>query len=186
MAALIRNQDRFLGRRSLIVTGERAQESPARAHYAVFEPDRSDTRTGTRRQRHVDHWRPVQGASETGVWAALRRHGIVPAPAYRLGWSRLSCLGCIFGSPNQWASLRFIAPDRFERIAGYEQRFHRTIQRNRDVVALADRGRPYPALVAQPDLARRAMQVSWREPVRVDPSAWTLPAGAFGDGAGPT
>ena len=35
----------------------------------------------------------------------MRRHGILPAPAYRLGWSRLSCIACIFGSPNQWAEL---------------------------------------------------------------------------------
>jgi len=59
MAALVRNQDRFLDRRTLIVTGERAQESRARAHYATFETDRTDTRAGTRRRRHVDHWRPV-------------------------------------------------------------------------------------------------------------------------------
>lgn len=186
MAALVCNQLRFLGRRTLIVTGERAQESRARARYAMFEPDRSDTRDGTRRRRHVDHWRPIHRYAEAEVWASLRRHGIVPAPAYRLGWSRLSCLGCIFGSPNQWASLRFIAPERFKRIASYERQFGRTIQRSHDVVALADRGRPYPALVAQPDLARRAMRAEWHEAVRIDPAAWTLPAGAFGEGAGPT
>lgn len=37
MAALIRNQDRFLNSRTLIVTGERAEESKARASYAPFE-----------------------------------------------------------------------------------------------------------------------------------------------------
>ena len=94
MAALIRNQDRFLDRRTLIVTGERAQEGRARAGYATFEPHRSDTRDGIRRRRHVDHWRPVHGLQEAEVWAMLRRHGIVPAPAYRLGWSRLSCIAC--------------------------------------------------------------------------------------------
>ena len=91
MAALIRNQDRFLDRRTLIVTGERAQESPARAGYASFERDRSDTRDGTRRRRHVDHWRPVHRLSEADIWELMRRYGIMPAPAYRLGWSRLSC-----------------------------------------------------------------------------------------------
>jgi len=45
MSALIRAQHRFLGRRTLILTGERAEESRARAHYATFEPDRTDTRT---------------------------------------------------------------------------------------------------------------------------------------------
>ena len=186
MAALIRNQDRFLHRRTLIVTGERAQESRARAGYAVFEPDRADTRNGTRRRRHVDHWRPVHALSETDVWGMLHRHGIVPAPAYRLGWSRLSCIACIFGGPDQWASMRYLAPDWFERIAGYEDGFGRTIQRHCGIRQLADRGRPYDALLAQPGLARRAVVAGWDEPVLVNPGDWVLPAGAFGHGGGPT
>ena len=186
MAALIRNQDRFLDRRTLIVTGERAQESRARAGYATFEPDRSDTRDGTRRRRHVDHWRPVHGLQEAEVWAMMRRHGIVPAPAYRLGWSRLSCIACIFGSPNQWASMRYLAPDWFERIASLEDAFGRTIQRTATIRAIADRGCPYQALVEQPDLARRALAHAWDEQVLVRTAAWMMPAGAFGDGAGPS
>ena len=67
MAALVHAQDRFLGRRTLIVAGERAQESRARASYAVFEPDGTDTRDGTRRRRHVDHWRPVHRLDEHDV-----------------------------------------------------------------------------------------------------------------------
>ena len=186
MAALIRAQDRFLDRRTLIITGDRGQESKARAGYAVFEPDRVDTRGGTRRRRHVDHWRPVHHLDEAAVWAMMRRHGIVPAPAYRLGWSRLSCLACIFGNTDQWASLRHIAPAWFETIASYEDRFGRTIQRHCGIRQLADRGRPYQALLNQPDLARRAMTVGWTEPVLTSHAAWTMPAGAFGHGGGPT
>jgi len=52
----LRGQDRFLNRRTLFVTGERAEESPNRARYAAFEPHRTDTRHGTRRRRHVDHF----------------------------------------------------------------------------------------------------------------------------------
>ena len=186
MAALIRNQDRFLDRRTLIVTGERAQESRARAGYATFEPDRTDTRGGSRRRRHVDHWRPVHALSEAAVWEMLCRHGIVPAPAYRLGWSRLSCIACIFGSPDQWASMRYLAPDWFDRIAGHEEGFGRTIQRFSSIRALADRGRPYRALIDQPDLARQALQHAWTDPVQVKSGDWITPAGAFGNGAGPT
>lgn len=186
MAAMIRAQPRFLGRRTLIVTGERAQESRARAGYAVFEPDRADTRAGTRRQRHVDHWRPVHGLDEGDIWEAMRRHGILPAPAYRLGWSRLSCLACIFGGPDQWASLRALAPAWFERIAAYEDKFGCTIQRMCGIRALADRGHPFDALLAQPGLAARALSAAWSEPIHVSPHAWRPPAGAFGAGGGPT
>src|SRR6202051_2543531 len=55
--ALIRGDDRFLGRRTLVVTGERAEESPSRARYAAFEPHRTDTRAGPPRQRHFEHLR---------------------------------------------------------------------------------------------------------------------------------
>jgi hypothetical protein len=186
MAALLRAQTRFLNRRTLIVTGERAQESRVRAGYALFEPDRTDTRSGTRRRRHVDHWRAVHHLDEVAVWELMRRHGIVPAPAYRLGWSRLSCLACIFGGPDQWASLRAIAPAWFDRIATYEDRFGCTIQRVCGIRQLADRGRPYEAAIAQLDLATRALSPEWADPVHVGARAWDLPAGAFGVGGGPT
>src|SRR3546814_19920193 len=86
MAASIRNQDRFLGKRTLVVTGERAQESVARSKYQTFERHRTDTRDGTRKARHVDHWRPIHAWTEEQVWAVIQRFGIVPHVAYQLGW----------------------------------------------------------------------------------------------------
>ena len=166
-------------------TGERAEESTTRAHYATFEPDRTDTRNGTRKQRHVDHWRPVHSLTERQIWEMLRRYGIVPAPAYRLGWSRLSCIACIFGGNDQWATIRLIAPERFEQIAVYEDRFDRTIHRTLTVRARADRGQPYLAAVKQPALAAAAMRPAWTESVRVAEHAWQFPAGAFGNSSGP-
>jgi len=40
-AMALRGHDRFLGRRPLFITGERAEESPGLACYAVFEPHMS-------------------------------------------------------------------------------------------------------------------------------------------------
>ncbi len=51
--AAINNQARFLNKKTLVVTGERAEESAARAKYKTFEPDRADNRNGKRIQRHV-------------------------------------------------------------------------------------------------------------------------------------
>ena len=186
MAAAIRNQDRFLGSRTLVVTGERAQESTSRAKYATFEPHRSDTRDGTGRARHVDHWRPIHAWDEARVWDAIRRHGIVPHVAYQLGWGRLSCRACIFGSPNQWATIRLVFPECFEAVAAREDEFGVTIQRARSIRALADIGTPYPAAIGRPDLVRLANSAEWDVPVVVDPASWQMPAGAFGDSAGPT
>ena len=94
---------------------------------------------------------------EAEVWKMLRRLGIVSTPAYRLGRSRLSCIACIFGNPDQWASMRHLAPDWFERIDTYEDGFGRSIQRRHGIGVPADRSRPRQALVdprARPPCAR--------------------------------
>lgn len=182
-AAAIRGQARFVGKRTLFVTGERAEESAARAKYKTFEPHRADLRNGRpNKRRHVDAWRPVHGWAESEVWAIIERHRVAPHPAYRLGWGRVSCAACIFGSPDQWASLRAVNPAQFERISGYEQRFGKTIKRKLSVIQTAERGRAY-AMAAEDK--RAALSDTFEEPVVVD-GPWQLPAGAYGDSCGPT
>ncbi|MBA4794413.1 MAG: phosphoadenosine phosphosulfate reductase family protein [Phenylobacterium sp.] len=178
MAALIRNQPRFLAGETLVVTGERAEESPMRARYAPFGPHRTATR-----QRRIDHWRPVLSWPEAEVWAIIARYGVTPHPAYGLGWSRVSCRSCIFGSPNQWATLRALYPEAFRRIVEREAASGLTIQQHASVSELADRGRPYAAALANPALAAQAGATTWIAPVFTRP--WRLPAGAFGEAAGP-
>lgn len=116
-------------------------------------------------------------------WDRIGADAIRPHPAYSLGWSRLSCRCCI-GAPSQWATIRALYPAAFAAIAEREARSGRTIQRSASVVVLADRGVPYPSTLAQPELARLAGGASWTLPVIERP--WRLPAGAFGEAAGPT
>ncbi len=184
-ARAITNQARFTGKRTLFITGERAEESPGRARYATFERHRTDKRDSPRLRRHVDHWRPVHHLSEADVWALLKRWRINPHPAYRLGWGRVSCAACIFGSNHQWASLRAIDPARFHQVAAYEQAFGCTIRRNGTIVEAAGTGRPYAAL--NPEDAAAALACTFNEPIILpDSEPWTLPAGAFGESCGPT
>lgn len=178
LAAAIRNQRRFDDGRTLVITGERAEESPSRARYANLEPHRTSTSV-----RSVDHWRPVLAWSEREIWEAIAYAGIRPHPAYVLGWGRLSCRACIFGSPDQWATLRLIFPSAFHRIAAREAQSGKTIHRSMNVVDLADRGTPFPAAQRHPDELVQADDAEWRLPILAEP--WTLPAGAFGDSAGP-
>ncbi len=109
---------------------------------------------------------------------------IRPHPAYSLGWSRLSCRACIFGSPSQWAAIRALFSVAFAEVADLEARSGQTIQRAASVAALADRGVPYPAALADPQLAAVACGETWTLPVLQRP--WRLPAGAFGEAAGPS
>lgn len=181
-ASSIRGQKRFNGRRTLVVTGERAEESSARSKYKVFEPHRADLRDG-RVARHVDQWRPVHAWSEREVWAIIERWLVNPHPAYRIGFGRVSCARCIFGSPDQWASARAVDPAAFDVVAGYEARFKKTIQRKLNVVQLADKGTPYT--MSERDL-RAARSDRFDEHVFLTGATWKLPAGAFGDSCGPT
>ena len=182
MDAAIR-QPRFTGVRTLILTGERAEESPKRATYSVFEPHRADLRNGRPNKRRViDVWRPVHAWKSGEVWALLEKYRINPHPAYRLSWGRLSCAACIFGSKDQWASLRAVNPRQFGRIDAYERQFGKTIDRKRTVLQMADAGTPFPGM-KEADI-RAALSETFDEPVFVDP--WVLPAGAHGDACGPT
>lgn len=180
MAIAITNQPRFIGQRILVLTGERAQESASRAKRQTFTPHRTHAQ-----KRHVDQWLPIHAWSAEEVWAIIRRHGIVPHLAYQLGWSRLSCMTCIFASPNQWATIRLIFPARFAMIAEREAATGLTIRVGFTVSQQADRGTPYPAATSRQDLCAMAERVEWTLPIAVVPEAWAMPAGAFAENAGP-
>lgn len=182
--AAINNQARFIGKKTLVVSGERAEESPQRSKYKTFEPDRADNRNGKRIKRHVDHLRPVHSWSEAQVWDIIKRHGIIPHPAYRLGWGRLSCMSCIFGSDRQWASVNSIAPGHIEKIAQYEKDFGLTIHRDKAVMDRVAAASPYESI--NPVIVRMALSKGYYGGIKTQESIWELPAGAFGESAGPT
>jgi 3'-phosphoadenosine 5'-phosphosulfate sulfotransferase (PAPS reductase)/FAD synthetase len=163
----------------LFLSGERRQESAARSKYAEMERHRTHTKS-----RHVDHWRMVIDWSEAQVWGILREFGVMPHPAYRLGFGRVSCMACIFGQANQWASVRLIAPDVFNRIAQYEQDFGMTIHRGKSVVQLADCGTPYPACHNQ-ELVDLALGRNYPVALALT-DKWSLPSGAFKHCGGPS
>jgi len=181
--AYFTNTARFQdGRKHLVISGERAEESASRAKYHQFEVDRCDNRGGARINRWLDHWRAVHAWSEQQIWDIIRRYRVNPHPAYMVGLSRASCAFCIFGGPDQWTTMRQIAPVAFERVATFEQQFGVTIHRSKSVRQQADRGALLPGAMSA--WAAIAMQKEYKEPIFVDD--WKLPAGAFGNSAGPT
>jgi len=180
MARLLVNDPRFSCGKTLVITGERAEESTNRANYKPFEPDRSDLRNG-RVPRWIDHWRPVHSWPEAQVWALIKKHRIAPHPAYYAGFGRTSCMKCIFGSSNQWATIREIEPAGFKQIGDYEREFGTTIHRTRTVDEQADRGVCHPTAH---EWAPLALSNEYTASIFMDP--WVLPAGAFGESCGPT
>lgn len=186
--ALGNQPERFNGKRTLFLTGERREESTARSKYKEFELHRKHAPSG-RLNRHIDHWRAVIDWSEEQIWSIFKKYGIVPHPCYRLGFSRCSCLTCIFSSDDQMATLWEIAQNYVKMQADYEKAFGKTVHRSRSVMERVLRGTPYEAL-KEPDIEqviRQAMGRTYTGPIFVPPDQWQLPAGAFGeDKAGPT
>lgn len=179
-SAAIAGQDRFRGRRVLVVTGERAEESAARARYATFEPHRTH-QPGPRAQRHVDHWRPVLNWTEAQVWDIIRRHRITPHPCYRLGFGRASCMICIFLGKDALASVRSLDPARIGTMTELETKFGCTVKRAGSITEHADAG---TAFQMDPEIIRLAMSETYDGEVITD--YWRMPAGAFREGGGPT
>ena len=206
------NQERFKNSKTLILSGERGEESKARAGYSIFEIDRADNRKKepyTHRQtmtsplgkvfeitrliepgkddRHVDRLRPIRDWSEEQVWEIIKRYKIRVHVGYYLGWSRLSCLFCIFGNKDQWKSAYYISPDQGDQVIGYEKQFGCTIKRNESIPELIAKGKVYPAIEENQHLVAIARSTSYTLDIIMDDSEeWILPAGAFKEGCGPS
>lgn len=181
-ARVLTKEDRFMDGKTLVITGERAEESAARARYNCFERHRSDNRAGARVKRFIDQWRPIHDWKEEKVWSILARHKVNPHPAYWLGFGRTSCRTCIFGSPSQWATIKRYMPDAFNNVADYEDEFGVTIQRKKSIRQLAAGGVPYDCDLRMIEIAE---STSYSEPIIVQ-GDWVYPPGAFGESAGPT
>ena len=179
-AIALAGQERFRGKRTLFVTGERAQESRSRANYATFENHRNHA-PGPQARRVVHHWRPIHAWDEADVWALMARHRVNPHPCYHLGWSRGSCAMCIFSGKDHLATLRRILPERFAEFRRLEGEFGHTIRRGQTIDEMADAGTPFDV---DGDAARIALSTTYDAPILVD--AWRMPRGAFGENAGPT
>ncbi len=173
------NDPRFQsGGRFLLVTGERREESKARSRYAEIEKDRACTKS-----RNVLRWRAVIDFSEQEVWDLIEKHQVRVHPAYELGFGRVSCMACIFGSRDQWAAVKELDEKRFEKIAQYEERFGLTIKRNESVREQADKG---TSLVADKPAELKDSAMNRKFKFNILDNNWELPSGAFQECGGPT
>lgn len=173
----LNNQERFKGKKTLFITGERREESANRAKYNQLEPHQCDTRNG-RTGRWVDAWRPVLHWGEELVWDAMKRHGVAPPVPYRLGWSRSSCMKCIYNNATIWATINKYFPEDLDAILGYEMEFQTTIHRSRkNVYQLASTAEPLE--IEDLEALDQARRKEYTLPVFVDEKDWKMPAGAY-------
>lgn len=176
-ATAIRHDPRFLGVRTLVLSGERGEESPQRARYAILEPDKADLRNG-RVPRYVDRFRPVRDWTERQVWDIIEKYRVRPHPCYFMGFGRCSCKFCVFGNRDQFASAACVSRVKADRLVAFEKEFGTTLKRDTDLESLIRKGRPYAAITSE--LARLATSFEYDQPVLLcEGERWRLPEGAF-------
>jgi len=176
-ATALRNQKRFDNIRTLTLSGERGEESKARAGSAILEPDKAASST-----RHVERWRPIRDWTEEQVWTIIKKYKIKVHPAYYMGWGRVSCKFCIFGNKNQFASAYSISPEIGERMIELENDFGYTMKRAEDLRTLINSGEVYPSITE----FMMFLATSKVYKLSIFTNHWVIPAGAYGDSCGPT
>lgn len=174
----IRNQDRFNGIKTLVISGERGEESKARANYAILETDRANLKE----KREVYRFRPIRDWQEVQVWDIIKKYNIVAHPCYYMGFSRCSCKFCIFGNADQFASANLISPCKSKVLQNYEQDFGVTLKRNESIGDLIQKGKPYESITEK----LVSISTSKKYTGEIFTQNWTLPSGAFGQSCGPS
>lgn len=183
-ATALRNQERFKNIKTLVLSGERGEESKQRANYAILEPDRADLRDG-RTPRHIDRFRPIRDWKEQQVWDLLEKYRVRPHPCYFMGFGRCSCKFCIFGNAHQFASAACISRQQANDLIQFEKDFGYTLKRDTDLTTLIRKGKPYEAITQE--LTQLATNYEYTMPVLLARNeTWKLPAGAFKNCGGPT
>jgi 3'-phosphoadenosine 5'-phosphosulfate sulfotransferase (PAPS reductase)/FAD synthetase len=186
----INNDDRFRKVedpglvRTLVITGERAQESAGRAKYKQLEPHKADQRDHYSQKvaRLVDHYRPVLYWDESEIWDIIKEYRVLVHPVYFLGISRVSCATCIFSSANQWATLAMINPSQVDQVISYEDQFQITIDRKKSIREMIQAGTPHQT---DPRAVSLALAGTYDQPIQIPAEDWKLPSGAFGESCGP-
>ena len=183
-ATALRHQDRFINKRTLVLSGERGEESKQRAGYAIVEPDRADLRNG-RHPRLVDRFRPLRDWREQRIWDLLEKYRVRPHPCYFMGFGRCSCKFCVFGNCHQFASAACVSPNQADDLIQFEKDCGYTMKRDTNLAALIHKGEPYDSITDE--LRILATSYEYNAPILVDDhETWQLPAGAFRKCGGPS
>lgn len=105
--------------------GIRAEESPARAKKEPFKvSDCSLKKTGL----EVFDWFPIFDFKLADVWSAISEAGQKPHEVYSKGFSRLSCVFCVFGRIGEHEQAAKLRPELFAKVAQLERDLGKTIR----------------------------------------------------------
>ena len=173
-ATALRHDTRFQNTRTLVLSGERGEESKQRAGYAILEPDKADLRNG-RTPRYIDRFRPVRDWKEQQIWDILEKYRVRPHPCYFMGFGRCSCKFCVFGNCHQFASAACVSHAQADNLIRFEKDFGYTMKRDTDLATLIKKGVPYETITKE--LTLLATSYEYASSVLVSNNeTWQLPS----------
>ena len=105
------------------VLGLRAEESPLRAKKLAIVRGKASTKALT-----VTEWLPILSFKLTDVWASIANANQVPHKVYGMGFTRLSCVFCVFGRKGEHEQAALLKPELFQKMAGLERELGKTIR----------------------------------------------------------
>lgn len=103
--------------------GIRGQESKSRGKKVAAKGTLNINKKNTvnkKVDREAYDWWPIAEWSIDQVWNEIKEAGQEPHEAYANGNERLSCMFCIFGSPNDLRNARAKRPDLYKRFIDLE------------------------------------------------------------------
>ncbi|PWU21879.1 MAG: hypothetical protein C5B49_01890 [Bdellovibrio sp.] len=111
--------------RAINAIGIRAEESPARAKK---EPWKLSKLSLKRQNLTIHEWFPIFNKTLTDVWELIRSAGQTPHPVYAQGFSRLSCVFCVFGRIAEHQKAAQLKPELFQRMVALEKELGKSIR----------------------------------------------------------
>lgn len=103
--------------------GLRAEESPLRAKKQAVTDSKASTRALS-----ITEWLPILHYRLADVWAEIEQAGQQPHSVYGLGFSRLSCVFCVFGKMEEHQKAAKLRPELFAKMARLERDLGKTIR----------------------------------------------------------
>lgn len=135
ITAIVRQLDLGRAARVLNCMGLRAEESPARAKKPAFEVDKRQTNG----KRKVDNWLPLHGWTTSDVWNRIKASGVPHHYAYDLGMPRLSCVFCIFASPDALMIAGEHNPELLDEYVALEEKMGHTFRNGFKIGSIKER-----------------------------------------------
>ncbi|NDC96405.1 hypothetical protein EB077_13960 [bacterium] len=109
--------------RAINAIGIRAEESPARAKKEPFKKSKISTKA-----HNIMEWLPIFDMKLGDVWFQIKKAGQQPHEIYSKGFSRLSCVFCVFGRIEEHKKAAKMRPELFQKMAALEVELNKSIR----------------------------------------------------------